>query len=36
MTFIRFINNDGKNFIKNFQPEITRQIGPVLKNYINM
>ena len=32
----RFINNDGKNFIKNFQPEITRQIGPVLKNYMNM
>jgi len=35
-TVLRFINNDGKNFIKNFQPEITRQIGPVLKNYINM
>jgi len=34
-TVLRFINNDGKNFIKNFQPEITRQIGPVLKNYMN-
>ena len=31
----RFINSDGKKFIKNFQPEITKQLGPILKNYIN-
>ena len=34
-TVLRFINKDGKNFIKKFQPEITRQIEPLLTFYLN-
>jgi len=34
-TVLRFVNRDGKNFIKNFQPQITKNLGPILKNYVN-
>jgi len=34
-TVLRFINNDGKKFIKDFQPEIARQTGEILKDYMN-
>ena len=34
-TVLRFINNDGKKFIKDFQPEIARQTGAILKDYMN-
>ena len=31
----RFINNDGRNFVDRFQPEIARNIEPILLNYFN-
>eukprot|EP00092_Neocalanus_flemingeri_P021314 GFUD01023101.1.p1 GENE.GFUD01023101.1~~GFUD01023101.1.p1 ORF type:complete len:256 (-),score=56.09 GFUD01023101.1:111-878(-) len=34
-TVLRFINQDGKNFIKEFQPEISKKMGVVLKDYFN-
>jgi len=34
-TVLRFINKDGKNFVKEFQPEISKKIGFVLKDYFN-
>merc|ERR1719461_700134 len=32
-TVLRFINKDGKNFVPKFQPEISRNIKPILQNY---
>ena len=32
----RLVNSDGQAFIKRFQPEISRQVAPVLENYVNM
>eukprot|EP00092_Neocalanus_flemingeri_P083162 GFUD01104341.1.p2 GENE.GFUD01104341.1~~GFUD01104341.1.p2 ORF type:complete len:134 (-),score=37.96 GFUD01104341.1:141-542(-) len=34
-TVLRFINRDGKNFVKEFQPEISAKIGVILKDYFN-
>jgi len=34
-TVLRFVNRDGKNFIKNFQPQITKNLAPILQNYLN-
>merc|ERR1719483_679134 len=34
-TVLRFINRDGKNFVKEFQPEISKKIGVILKGYFN-
>jgi len=34
-TVLRFINRDGKNFVKEFQPEITKQIRPIFEDYFN-
>merc|ERR1712242_585997 len=34
-TVLRFINNDGRNFVDRFQPEIARNIEPILLNYFN-
>ena len=31
----RFINRDGKNFVKEFQPQISAKIGVILKDYFN-
>ena len=31
----RFINRDGKNFVKEFQPEISQKIGVILKDYFS-
>ena len=33
---LRLVNSDGQAFIKRFQPEISRQVAPVLENYVNM
>jgi hypothetical protein len=32
---LRFINKDGKKFIEEFQPEIARKAGAILKDYLN-
>jgi len=32
---LRFINKDGKQFIEEFQPEISRKAGIILKDYLN-
>eukprot|EP00092_Neocalanus_flemingeri_P106478 GFUD01136635.1.p1 GENE.GFUD01136635.1~~GFUD01136635.1.p1 ORF type:complete len:254 (-),score=52.36 GFUD01136635.1:52-813(-) len=32
---LRFINKDGKQFIEEFQPEISRKAGLILKDYLN-
>jgi len=34
-TVLRFINKDGKNFVEQFQPEISRKIRPILENYFS-
>ena len=34
--YFRLVNSDSQAFIKRFQPEISRQVSPVLKNYVNM
>jgi len=34
-TVLRFINRDGKNFVKEFQPEIAKQIRPIFTDYFN-
>ena len=34
-TVHRLVNSDGQAFIKRFQPEITRQVAPLLEQYIN-
>ena len=31
----RFINKDGKKFVEQFQPEISRKTLPILQNYIS-
>merc|ERR1719438_350028 len=35
-TVHRLVNSDSQAFIKRFQPEISRQVSPVLKNYVNI
>jgi len=35
-TVHRLVNSDGQAFIKRFQPEISRQVAPVLENYVNI
>ena len=32
----RLVNSDSQAFIKRFQPEISSQVSPVLKNYVSM
>jgi len=34
-TVLRFINRDGKNFVKEFQPQISAKVGVILKDYFN-
>jgi len=34
-TVLRFINKDGRKFVEQFQPEISRNIRPILLNYFN-
>merc|ERR1712106_1252500 len=34
-TVLKFINRDGKNFVKEFQPQISAKIGVILKDYFN-
>ena len=31
----RFINKDGKKFLEEFQPEIAKKTGAILKDYLN-
>ena len=33
---LRLVNSDSQAFIKRFQPEISSQVSPVLKNYVSM
>jgi len=34
-TVLRFINKDGRRFVTKFQPEISRNIRPILMNYFS-